>query len=78
MSNEYQTFFEKVMKSAYQVAEAKVKEEKQTLASERDKNEEELVSVQTQIKRLKDENDTLRERLARFDENYKQETVEGE
>lgn len=78
MSNEYQTFFEKVMKSAYQVAEAKVKEEKQTLASERDKNEKELVSVQTQIKRLKDENDTLRERLARFDENYKQETVEGE
>ena len=78
MSNEYQTFFEKVMKSAYQVAEAKVKEEKQTLASERDKNEEELVSVQTQIKRLKDENDTLRERLARFDENYKQETIEGE
>lgn len=78
MSNEYQTFFEKVMKSAYQVAEQKVKEEKQNLANEKDKTEEELVSVQTQIKRLKDENDTLRDRLAKLNENYQQEQNEGE
>lgn len=70
MSAEYQTFFEKVMKSAYQVAEAKVKDEKNSLISEKDKNENELISVQTQIKRLKDENDTLRNRLAQYDANY--------
>lgn len=70
MSAEYQTFFEKVMKSAYQVAEAKVKDEKNSLISEKDKNENELISVQTQIKRLKDENDTLRNRLSQYDANY--------
>ncbi len=70
MSAEYQTFFEKVMKSAYQVAEAKVKEEKNSLINEKNKNESELISVQTQIKRLKDENDTLRDRLAQYDANY--------
>ncbi len=70
MTAEYQTFFEKVMKSAYQVAENKVKEEKKSLENEKDKNEQELISVQTQIKRLKDENDTLRERLSQFDANY--------
>lgn len=78
MSNEYQTFFEKVMKSAFQVAEQRVKEEKLNLVNERDKNEEELISVQTQIKRLKDENDTLRDRLAKYDENYQQQTSEDE
>ena len=74
MTAEYQTFFEKVMKSAYQVAEAKVKDEKSSLVSERDKNENELVSVQTQIKRLKDENDTLRNRLSQYDANYMNES----
>ncbi len=78
MSNEYQTFFEKVMKSAYQVAEQRIKEEKLALTNERDKNEEELVSVQTQIKRLKDENDTLRDRLSKYDPNYQREQSNDE
>lgn len=70
MSAEYQSFFEKVMKSAYQVAEQRVKDEKNSIISEKDKNEQELINVQTQIKRLKDENDTLRDRLAKFDPSY--------
>ena len=78
MGSEYQTFFEKVMKSAYAVAEQKVKDEKRELTTERDKNEQELVIVQTQIKRLKDENDTLRDRLSKFDENYKEEQPQDE
>ncbi len=78
MASEYQTFFEKVMKSAYQVAEQKVKEEKLSLTSQRDQNEEELVSVQTQIKRLKDENDTLRDRLSKYDPNYMKEQSDDE
>ena len=78
MASEYQTFFEKVMKSAYQVAEQKVKEEKLSLTSQRDQNEEELVSVQTQIKRLKDENDTLRDRLSKYDPNYMKEQPDDE
>lgn len=78
MGSEYQTFFEKVMKSAYAVAEQKVKDEKRDIATARDKNEQELVIVQTQIKRLKDENDTLRERLSKYDPNYKEEQTQDE
>ena len=78
MGSEYQTFFEKVMKSAYAIADQKVKDEKRDLTTERDKNEQELVIVQTQIKRLKDENDTLRDRLSKFDENYKENQPQDE
>ena len=63
MVAEYQTFYEKVMKSAYSKAEKKVAEEKNELKKERDQNEKELIVVQTQIKRLMDENNTLRARL---------------
>lgn len=63
MAAEYQTFFEKVMKSAYSVAEKKVDAEKKEIIKERDKNEAELINVQTQIKRLLDENVTLRAKI---------------
>lgn len=63
MSAEYQTFFEKVMKSAYAVAERKVDAEKKEIIAQRDKNENELINVQTQIKRLLDENVTLRAKI---------------
>lgn len=63
MVAEYQSFYEKVMKSAYAQAERKVKDEKQTLKKERDRNEKELIIVQTQMKRLVDENNTLKARL---------------
>ncbi len=71
MASEYKTFFEKVMQSAYKSAANKVKEEKQTLIDERDKNEQELINVQTQIKRLMDENATLREKLEKIEPDYK-------
>ena len=71
MASEYKTFFEKVMQSAYKSAANKVKEEKQTLIDERDKNEQELINVQTQIKRLMDENATLREKLEKVESDFK-------
>ena len=71
MASEYKTFFEKVMQSAYKSAANKVKEEKQTLIDERDKNEQELINVQTQIKRLMDENATLREKLEKVEPDFK-------
>ena len=72
MVSEYQSFFEKVMKNAYSLAEKKVKEEKSEIISQRDKNEDELINVQTQIKRLMDENATLRQRLGESAPNYKE------
>ena len=79
MTAEYQTFLEKLMESAYKVAEKRVADEKKQVEKEKEKNEEELTIVQTQIKRLKDENDTLRDRLAAIDPEYKSniETEEG-
>ena len=52
--------------------EKKVKEEKSEIISQRDKNEDELINVQTQIKRLMDENATLRQRLGESAPNYKE------
>jgi len=75
MSAEYKSFFDKVMKSAYAVAEKKVENEKKEVAKQRDKNETELINLQTQIKRLHDENDTLR---ARIDELTAQKIAAGE
>ncbi len=63
MVAEYQTFYEKVMKSAYAQAERKVRDEKATLKKERDRNEKELIIIQTQMKRLVDENNTLKAKL---------------
>lgn len=78
MIAEYQSFFKKVMKSAYSVADSKVKAEKRALTDERDTSERELINVQTQNKRLLDENVTLR---ARIDEltaaNNGEEKTEG-
>lgn len=67
MVAEYQSFYEKVMKSAYNQAEKRVQEEKIALKKECDNNEKELTIVQTQIKRLVDENQTLRARLKDID-----------
>lgn len=77
MSSEYQTFYEKVMKSAYAVAEKKADEEKKELKKQSDKHEKELINVQTQIKRLMDENLTLREKLEKLNPEYKQEAEEA-
>lgn len=74
MSAEYQSFFEKVMKSAYAVAEKKTEDEKKELKKQYDISEKELVNVQTQIKRLLDENMTLRDMLAKYNPDYQQES----
>lgn len=63
MVAEYQSFYEKIMSNAYQTAEKRVANEKSELKKERDNNEKELIVVQTQVKRLMDENNTLRSRL---------------
>lgn len=78
MVAEYQTFYEKVMKSAYSKAEKKVAEEKNELKKERDQNEKELIVVQTQIKRLMDENNTLRARLESSASSQGQDEQSGE
>lgn len=63
MTAEYQSFFKKVMKSAYAVAEGRVAAEKKHLEDDKNETEQELISVQTQIKRLLDENITLRAKI---------------
>ena len=63
MASEYQSFYEKIMKNAYKVAEKKVADEKSSLNGELEKNEDVIANIQTQIKRLKDENDYLRSLL---------------
>lgn len=63
MVAEYQSFYEKIMNNAYETAEKRVSNEKSELKKERDLNEKELIIVQTQVKRLIDENNTLRQRL---------------
>lgn len=85
MAAEYQSFFEKVMKSAYAVAERQVDSEKKEIIMQRDKNESELINVQTQIKRLHDENDILRAKIEELTaqkvaagEEVPETTVEGE
>ncbi|MBO5395056.1 MAG: hypothetical protein J6A28_04070 [Clostridia bacterium] len=70
MSAEYQSFFEKVMKAAYSVSEKRVEKEKKELIKENDKKEQELINVQTQIKRLLDENVTLRSKLGEYNPEF--------
>ena len=77
MASEYQTFYEKVMKSAYAVAEKKADEEKKELKKQSDKHEKELINVQTQIKRLMDENLTLRAKLEELNPEFKEESEES-
>lgn len=77
MSSEYQSFYEKVMKSAYAVAEKKADEEKKELKKHAEKSEQELVNVQTQIKHLMDENLSLREQLEQLKPEYKEEVVDS-
>lgn len=68
MSSEYQSFLEKLMKNANKLAQANVAEEKNALVNEKEKTEDELVNVQTQLKRLLDENQTLRTKLSKYEQ----------
>lgn len=72
MSSEYQFFFEKVMKNAYDFSDKKVEGEKNALREDRDRCEDELFAVQTQVKHLLDENNILRHKLEGYDPKFKQ------
>lgn len=74
MKSEYQSFVEKLMKSAYAVAEKKVEKERKEIEKLNARNEQELISVQTQIKRLLDENTTLRAKLEEYNPDFKGQT----
>ncbi len=78
MTAEYQSFFKKVMKSAYAVAEGKVANEKKSLEDDKNETEQELISVQTQIKRLLDENVTLRAKIEQLTNEIEQKTQQLE
>ena len=63
MESEYQTFYEKLFKASVIDAENKVVERFNQMRDERDNYEEELTDSQTKLKRLIDENETLRNKL---------------
>ena len=63
MESEYETFYEKLFKASVVDAENKVREKFDNMRDERDTYEEELTDSQTKLKRLIDENETLRNKL---------------
>jgi len=63
MESEYETFYEKLFKASVVDAENKVREKFDGMREERDTYEEELTDSQTKLKRLIDENETLRNKL---------------
>ncbi len=63
MESEYETFYEKLFKASVVDAENKVREKFNGMREERDTYEEELTDSQTKLKRLIDENETLRNKL---------------
>jgi len=63
MESEYETFYEKLFKASVEDAENKVRERFDGMREERDTYEEELTISQTKLKRLIDENETLRSKL---------------
>lgn len=75
MKAEYESFFEKVMKSAYKLVGQTAEAEKREYLVEREKSEDALAVVQTQIKHLMDENSTLRTRLSEYDTYYQDNTI---
>lgn len=64
MLAEYQSFYEKVLKVSIDKAENKVKKEIATCREKAEESDKQLTIVQTQIKRLVDENENLRAKLA--------------
>ena len=63
MESEYETFYEKLFKASVEDAENKVRDRFNGMREERDTYEEELTVSQTKLKRLIDENETLRNKL---------------
>ena len=63
MLSEYQTFYTRICKSAAETVDSEVKTELSTLKKNTETTEEDLAEAQTLIKRLEDENLTLRKKL---------------
>lgn len=63
MLSEYQSFYERICKSAYENVGEKVKDELASLRDEVLTKEDKLVSYEVLVKRLEDENTILRKRL---------------
>lgn len=77
MMAEYQSFYEKVSKISSERAERKVKNEITQLRDKAAESDKQLTIVQTQIKRLQDENETLREELIKCGAKCGEEIVLG-
>lgn len=77
MMSEYQSFYEKVYKTSAENAQQKVKDEIALLREKTIESDKQLTIVQTQIKRLVDENETLRDEIAKREEKDKQ-NMQGE
>ena len=75
MMAEYQTFYEKVYKTSSDKAQQKVKDEIALLREKTMESDKQLTIVQTQIKRLLDENETLR---AELESHTAQETAQSQ
>ena len=63
MESEYETFYQKLFKTSVLNAREEVAQKFEGMMDERDDYEEQLTVAQTKLKRLIDENETLREKL---------------
>lgn len=63
MLSEYETFYGKIFKTAVSEAENKIKNKIETLSNEKTEMEEDLTVKEAQLKRVIDENETLKRKL---------------
>lgn len=77
MLAEYQAFYEKVLKVSMNRAENKVKNEVIELRSKVAENDNQLMVVQTQLKRMTDENAILKDALQKEGKEVAQEALPG-
>ena len=77
MLAEYQSFYEKVLQVSSNRAEHKVKSEISSLRAKAVESDKQLTIVQTQIKRLLDENETLRAELKKAVGEIPEEQLQG-
>ena len=63
MLSEYESFYKRLCQKAFDTVDNDIKTELSDVKTEREKTEDELAIVQTKVKRLEDENSTLRNKL---------------
>ncbi len=76
MMSEYETFYSKLFNNAISDAEKKVKEKLNALTESNQQAEEELTVKEAQLKRVLDENETLKRKLGIEDEQIEIETAQ--